>query len=661
MVKRMFLIIMLTALTAVSAQEQDALPMYNNNTLYLYLTIAPEFDEYVVVSRRAAGAGEFVALNDSTPMKQLDDEFRISELLGEDGDKAIKYLDVEDFYSLTRAIMGNSFRASLATLVFPTAAEAAGRLYKDNSVSAGGDYEYKIQYFNSSGEEVRSITKAVKAVSVLPPSPSGLTGKLTGALVTLNWSFPKWESDRSNLAVTYNVYRKGADGKFAKTNLSIIVRNDDMQPFYSEPVNLNDKTAEYYVTAVDPVGNESKPSNTFKMQLASDDIPEAPSDLKANVDADRIHLVWSMSTSNDIAGYNVYRKDSPRADSVKINQKMLDRQYAYFTDSLVKAGTTMYYYVTAVSQKGKESRMSGMASGEVIDVQAPAAPTQTKFSFVGDFVKLEWKASTSSDTKHYNIYRGESKTVLAKIGQTSTTTFIDSGYDGKSLASGGFYFYSVTAVDWVEIESLTSDTIMVRYIDKIPPPAPSPIVAEVTGEKSVSVRAGLNKASDLAKVVVSRKNVKTGKVDVVGTFTTIPVRFVDSTVVFLEKYIYSAQSSDSTGNKSEVATGDTVFVRSLTPPMPTPEVAAFLKDSSAGVNVEWIPSDEPNVVGYNIYVSELPNGVFTRVNASVVKDAKFFHATGKEFTFYKVRVVNTSGMESEWSPYAAVTKMEFGQ
>lgn len=660
MVKRMFLIIIFTAVMAVSAQEHDVLPMYSGNTLYLYLTVAPEFDEYVVVSRRAAGAGEFTALNDSTPMKQLDDEFRIGELLGEDADKAIKYLDVEDFYSLTRAIMGNSFRASLATLIFPSAAEAAGRLFKDGDVAAGRDYEYKIQYFNSSGEEVQSFTKMVKAASVLPPAPSGLTGSLKGALVTLNWSFPKWESDRSNLAVTYNVYKKGADGKFVKTNPGIIVRNDDMPPYFSEPVNLADKTAEYYVTAVDPVGNESKPSNTFKIQLVSDDIPEAPSDLKANVDADRIHLVWSMSTSNDIVGYNVYRKDSPRADSVKINKKMLDRQNAYFTDSLAKTGTMMYYYVTSVSQKGKESRLSGMASGEILDVQAPAAPTQTKFSFVGDFVKLEWKASSSSDTKHYNIYRGESKAVLAKIGQTSTTTFIDSGYEGKSLASGGYYFYSVTAVDWVEIESLTSDTIMVRYIDKIPPPVPAPIVAEVTGQNAVSIRAGLNKAADLAKVVVSRKNLKTGNVDVVGTFTTIPVRFVDSTVVFLEKYIYSAQSSDSTGNKSEVATGDTVFVRSLTPPMPTPEVAAFLKDS-LGVNVEWIPSEESDFNGYNIYVSELPNGVFTKVNTSLVKEAKYFHPTGREFTFYKVRVVNTSGMESEWSPYAAVTKMEFEQ
>ncbi len=660
MVKRIILMLILTVTVTVTAQEHDLLPMYNGNTLHLYLTVAPEFDEYVVVSRKAAGAGDFVALNDTIPMKQTEDEYRIRELLGDDADKAIQYLDVEDFYSLTRAIMGNSFRSSLATLIFPGAAEAAGRLYKDAGVTAGRDYEYKIQYFNTSGEEVKSFTKMVKAATVSPLAPSGLTASLKGALVTLNWTYPKWENDPSNLTVTYNVYRKDSGGKFVKSNTSIIVRNDASQPAYSEPVSPQEKTVEYYVTAVDPVGNESKPSNTFKLQLISEDIPEPPAELKATVAEDGIHLVWNMSTSADISGYNVYRKDSLRADSVKINKKLLDRQYAYFTDSLVKAGTMMYYFVTAVSQKGKESRMSGMASGEIIDVQAPIAPTQLKSSFAGNLVKLEWKPSTSKDTKHYNIYRGEGKSVLAKVGQTTSTTFTDNGYDGKSLVSGGFYFYSVTAVDWVNIESLTSDTIMVRYIDKLPPPAPSPVVAEVTGQNAVSVRAGMNRVSDLAKVVVSRKNVKTGKVEVVGTFTSIPVRFVDSTVVFLEKYIYSAQSSDSTGNKSEVATGDTVFVRSLTAPMPTPEVAAFLKDS-IGVNIEWIPSAESDFAGYNIYVSELPNGVFKKVNTSLVKEAKYFHATGKEFTFYKVRVVNTSGMESEWSPNAAVTKMESGQ
>jgi len=66
-----------------------------------------------------------------------------------------------------------------------------------------------------------------------------------------------------------------------------------------------------------------------------------------------VDLKWDASTSNDVAGYNVYRG----ADGVnwkKINGNLLAS--TYYDDSTVIDGNIYYYSATAVSVSGEESK-----------------------------------------------------------------------------------------------------------------------------------------------------------------------------------------------------------------------------------------------------------------------------------------------------------------
>jgi hypothetical protein len=95
---------------------------------------------------------------------------------------------------------------------------------------------------------------------------------------------------------------------------------------------------------------------TFVSNAADSPTSEA---LTGTGTAPYVSLSWNASTSQDVAGYNVYRKTSANGSFTKINSK-LDSQTTY-TDSTVLGGTTYYYATTAVNSSGKESAYSNRA------------------------------------------------------------------------------------------------------------------------------------------------------------------------------------------------------------------------------------------------------------------------------------------------------------
>jgi fibronectin type 3 domain-containing protein len=75
-----------------------------------------------------------------------------------------------------------------------------------------------------------------------------------------------------------------------------------------------------------------------------------------------VDLNWNSSTSNDVAGYNVYR--SPDGNNwSKINVSLVGS--TIYDDSTVVNGDTYYYAVTAVDLEGDESSKSTVAKASV--------------------------------------------------------------------------------------------------------------------------------------------------------------------------------------------------------------------------------------------------------------------------------------------------------
>jgi fibronectin type 3 domain-containing protein len=75
-----------------------------------------------------------------------------------------------------------------------------------------------------------------------------------------------------------------------------------------------------------------------------------------------VDLSWNASTSNNVAGYNVYR--SPDGSNWnKINLSLVGS--TLYDDSTVVNGDTYSYAVTAVNLEGVESSKSGIAKASI--------------------------------------------------------------------------------------------------------------------------------------------------------------------------------------------------------------------------------------------------------------------------------------------------------
>lgn len=85
--------------------------------------------------------------------------------------------------------------------------------------------------------------------------------------------------------------------------------------------------------------------------------PAAPTGLTAAASELRVTLDWASNTETDLAGYRIYRHAGDGAWT-----RIATTSTSDFTDTLVSAGTTYTYRVTAYDRAGNESAASPEAS-----------------------------------------------------------------------------------------------------------------------------------------------------------------------------------------------------------------------------------------------------------------------------------------------------------
>jgi len=92
-------------------------------------------------------------------------------------------------------------------------------------------------------------------------------------------------------------------------------------------------------------------------------LPRRPSGLVIEGRTDVIALQWQAAADGDgnaVAGYNLYRSQSPEGPYIKVNTGLIAA--TGYEDSVPAAGTTFYYLLSAVDADGDESVRSEMVS-----------------------------------------------------------------------------------------------------------------------------------------------------------------------------------------------------------------------------------------------------------------------------------------------------------
>ncbi|NOX18351.1 MAG: hypothetical protein GXO87_08725, partial [Chlorobi bacterium] len=330
----------------------------------------------------------------------------------------------------------------------------------------------------------------------------------------------------------------------------------------------------------------------------------------------------------------------------KINASPVPNDQPFFYDDSVYRGPTYYYKVKAIDFAGNVSEFSNSISGKPADSKPPAPPDSVTATVEGTFVSLKWNAPKDIDLKGYYVYgRRSDQNFLRAVSlpiPADTTEFYDSGYNDEGLWQGRTYYYGVSAVDNAFNES-EMQIVKVVIPDNEPPHKPISAYAGVTDDGLVKISWQPSMSLDVAGYGIYRSD-ESGESIKIKSFPDGVYAAIDSTVRRGKTYGYQTVAVDSSGNESErtemikVTPADATF-----PPAPENVKA---KDSSHGVSIAWDAVKVNDLLGYNVYVSDLPNGIKKKLNDKPIVKTNFFDLDGKEGMYYFVSSLDTSKHEN---------------
>ncbi|MDT9685324.1 PA14 domain-containing protein [Streptomyces sp. TRM76323] len=306
-------------------------------------------------------------------------------------------------YRVYRRVQGASFPAKPLATTTSTS-------YTDTTVPKDGNvYHYEVRAHDKAGNaSPGTVDLAVTTVDrTAPAAPKGIED---------NWSmdYPDeitlyWDGNTEADLAGYRVYRS------TSSPVTLTAENrmtgDTLSPGgYTGPLPQTGDVYYYVVTAVDRHGNESPPSGTA-MYYTRDLIGPVDTALNARASESEagVTLTWDASerTSDDFAGYSVFRSLKPRGSRATTVEVGKGLKGTSFTDAAPPPGATYYYWVIALDHE----RNGGTPSQELAvtvagNTTAPAAVTGLTATPKENGVTLSWDPSGDAGLDHYLVLRG---------------------------------------------------------------------------------------------------------------------------------------------------------------------------------------------------------------------------------------------------------------
>jgi hypothetical protein len=644
----LFLIVLLFAEINAQTKKHKAFTMVKGDSLAIFLVNPLSANEEYNVYRKADTG--YVLLT-SQPIKAVLDPTEARVVLGGDWILISKAVDSDNEVYVARQIRSNTFRGAILSLISIKAAQVAGRWFLDTDIKKGKEYTYKL-IFKKSGRVSDSLIIKAKATTIIPEAPSELELTPGNKLVKLEWNYPKWKGDFSDVGFTYNVYRKEGSGKYHKVNEQIIIRDDNSIPQYEDLWLKEGVKYTYKVTISDLIGNESKPSNEASVLLKDTTPPSIVTGVFAQRRKGKVNISWNISPQLDVKGYNVFRGTKLTGKFIKLTKQLIPFDKPFFVDSLSEEKKQYFYTVSAVDSAGNVGDQSNPIGIYFGDEVPPVLNGKLAYKIINNKVQLKWQPSKAKDVLGYYVYRSERPTGMKSritLKPYKKVIYTDSGENNKGFGYGAKFYYCVTAVDSSGNES-DSIKIVVSVPDIEPPLLPNDFRAENKGDY-VLVSCGASPSLDANKYIIYKAELGKKKIKL-AEFNKTPIYYTDTLNSKGTSYVYSVTVVDTAGNVSKASVKDSIIFKDFSPPPAPRNVKARFKNNV--VKLTWVESIDFDMAGYNIYRADYPSGDYKLLNKKLIKEASFTDKTGNKNNFYRIKAVDTSGNESKYDETVSV-------
>lgn len=482
----------------------------------------------------------------------------------------------DDFQQYHVSVEQNGAEVPIATYTLPRQGE---RLAQWNTLDhADGDYTLTVRAEDVHGN-LNSETVSVSVDNTPPGAPEGLTYNVNGSDVSV-----QWEPSVSEDVKGYLVYRNGrlynADGPVIGSIEGYVIEATMLGE------TLNDGDYDYTVYAMDRVGNISLPSNTVTAVVETR--PPHVSFVKPEDDGwfDENLLIQLQSDDQDIAQVELFYRADSSADWLVLDTLSSE---PYETTVATHEWNYGQYELKAVATDvnnnvdPEPSTRAARRRDSIAPYLEPPLTTQVE----GGQVTIGWTPSPDSDVSGYEVYRkpASSNADYAKVEDVSgsqTNSFTD------SIDNDGQYLYRVKAIDtWgnhsaavdsdaVHVFSLkarwkrsvTGDSQEVLLIE-------SPVPGTLTGSR----------VTDSGREEVIRVEIEEPDVEIAVMTDLLPG----------ENHIVLSLA-DASGDLSRLKDTTVELVEA-----PAKVTGLNGTAQSYDVTLNWEPSSESNVIGYDVF------------------------------------------------------------
>lgn len=649
-------VLLCIAVTNTVSEENGLIFIIQEEDVYIYHDRWLERGEGFNIYRQDDTDAEYIQLNED-PVRgaQRSDEF-LSMVGSEIFEEVREMLRQPNLIMTFRNLRRDEFMATTIGSAIPEVAQAIGFLYIDEDAPVNQTVSYRIEIvdeFDRPTGETFSETVTLSPFRVNPPVD--LEAANDRRHITISWHYPIESGVRNEYAVHFNVYRiNPGTGDPERLNEQILFRNfedESYQLSFTAP-SLN-TVEQYFVTAVDPSGRESEPSETLSFEVVDRTPPSIVRDVDARVTPnDVVQVTWPVSVDPDVAGYYVYRADDMNDEYVRLNDELLDVLETVYLDTTVVGRNSYFYRVSAVDESGNEGERSNAAMAIVERRPPPPAPAAVfaDYDEISRTVDLQWEIDHMPDNLETFIVlrrrvddRRDRPFTQIHHDNIRTTELIDDGEPGGILREGATFEYAVLSSNY---SRTFSDTVFTELqVPNITPPDPPRNFRALNDE---GFRAELSwnatTSTDADHYRVYRKQINEDEFLEIGHIPVTQRRMRDEDIQRGETYVYAVSAVDTSGNESELTTPDTLLIKSSSPPRQVRNVQARTTDE--GIELAWEEVTSLDVTGYIVYRSDDPTGRYERVHEGVLTETGFIDNDGTADHWYRVRAVNSSGIES---------------
>ncbi len=213
--------------------------------------------------------------------------------------------------------------------------------FKDNNVTNGITYYYKIRAYNGAGGSPLSNEAVVTPIADLttPDAPSNLQAFIGDEYIELHWDTPL--HDGGSQILRYKIHRETIFNTQKRE-----METDGNETYYVDDDIVPGFDYKYKVSAMNVAG-DGLTSNEVKAETVTQGFPPAPQNLDAESGDEKVKLSWTEPpyTDGTIVSYHIYRGSTTTGLKYHTTVSGENR----FTDKKVENDNTYYYKVKAVS------------------------------------------------------------------------------------------------------------------------------------------------------------------------------------------------------------------------------------------------------------------------------------------------------------------------